>query len=152
MQFTKLYKVLSDIIKSGNNPFDVDYWTPVYFHPYATYVEGEWISDVNGNIKLEYQSFAEKVDDLRTMGEFFDFMIAIKSKVMELGYIIPPNIYRDEPKVEYSWDNKVVVSLLGKNEEILFLGWADHALCIGTELMRDCLTNKVVSYSVNNSN
>lgn len=42
IQFIKLYKVLSDIIKSGNNPFDVDYWTPMYFHPYTTYVEGEW--------------------------------------------------------------------------------------------------------------
>jgi len=152
MQFTKLYEILSDIIKSGNNPFDINYWTPMYFHPYTTYVKGEWMSNVNGNIVGDYQSFVEKVDGIGDIDEFRNFMITIKSKVTELGYIVPPNIYRDKPKVEYSWDNKVVVSLLGKNEEILFLGWADHALCIGTELMRDCLTRKIVSYSINNPN
>lgn len=153
MLFSKLYELLRGIIKSGNNPFDVDYWTPVYFHPYVTYVEGEWISNAKKNLEGNYKTFIQnKVKDIGDINEFIGFMTAIKSKVMELGYIVPPNIYRDEPKVEYSWDNKVVVSLLGKNEEILFLGWADHALCIGTELMRDCLTNKVVSYSVNNSN
>jgi hypothetical protein len=152
MQFTKLYKILSDIIKSGNNPFDVDYWTPVYFHPYVTLVEGEWISSVNVAFELEYQSFAEKIDNLGTMDEFFDFMQNIKSKVTKIGYIVPPNIYKDKPIIRHCWDNKVAVSLLGKNEEILFLGWADHNLCIGTELMSDYLTKKVVSYSVNNSN
>lgn len=51
IQFIKLYKVLSDIIKSGNNPFDVDYWTPMYFHPYTTYVEGEWMSIFMGRLQ-----------------------------------------------------------------------------------------------------
>ena len=146
MEYPKLYSTLESIIDSGNNPFDLNYWTPVYFHPYTSLVVGEWIKT---DSPREYDRFASNIKRLGDFQEFRNFMWFVQSRVTAMGWICPPDMFFKESKIRHDFDNKVAVSLLGKNEEVLVLGWCDHKFCIGTELSKPFLSCDGKAYSIN---
>lgn len=76
-------------------------------------------------------------------------MWAMKSRVTAMGWILPVDAWRKESCVSHSWDSKVAVSLLGKNEEVIVLGWKDWNLCIGVELTKPFMAGDGKSYTIN---
>ena len=61
-----------------------------------------------------------------------------------------PFTSHNKEQISYQWDNKVAVSLLGKNEEVLVLGWADWKFCIGNRLQKPMYESDGGSYNIVN--
>lgn len=134
----KTIELLKNLKKEKVNIYSPSYWSPVYFHAYTSLVEGFWFRD-----EADYKELQQKIKGLPNFEAFKTFCYKLKETVMRKGY-----------KTSFSpackdWDNKVAISLLGKKDEVLYIGFVDHKLCIGTNLISPMCSTDNQAFEIN---